>query len=48
MVGSAESVTEMHADVPVTFMVKHRRTVEHVVLCKQRSGEWKVCGLYSE
>ena len=48
MVGSAESVTETHADVPVTFMVKHRSTVEHVVLCKQRSGEWKVCGLYSE
>jgi MFS family permease len=45
----ADFTAEDRADVRVVFTLagKEVRT-EHVILCKLRSGDWKVCGLYSE
>lgn len=48
----ARSVMDARAEVPVDFTLKvNRRTVhrtECVTLCRQKSGEWKVCGVNSE
>lgn len=41
-----ESETDTRAIVPIEFTLKGgRRVTEYVVLCRESSGEWKVCGL---
>lgn len=45
----AESVTRSHAIVPVRFTFANKKSrIERVVLCKQKSREWLVCGLHPE
>jgi len=45
----AEDLTDTTVSVPVEFTLNGRDTVtEDVIVCKQRSGEWRVCGLKSE
>jgi hypothetical protein len=42
-------VSDSRADVPVSFVLKGGVSrVEHVLLRRQPSGEWKVCGVFSE
>lgn len=49
VVPPAESITKSHAVVPVRFDFANKKSrVERVVLCKQKSGEWLVCGLHPE
>jgi DHA1 family multidrug resistance protein-like MFS transporter len=41
-----ESETDTRAVVPIEFTLKgSRRITEYVILCRESSGEWKVCGL---
>lgn len=45
-----ESSSDTHASVPVSFVLmkpKEDITV-HIILCKQHSGEWKICGIHEE
>lgn len=45
----ADMPSPSRADVPVTFVLKGGVSyTEHILLCRQPSREWKVCGLYSE
>jgi len=44
-----ESETPTRAVVPVEFrFAGNRRVTEYVVLCREQSSEWKVCGLREE